>query len=196
MTTLCLSWLCNWTEAEWYQKHMLLNLSIEGSQHDKWHFQTNTDSTLKTMEGSWMWMQLHRLPNSQLSCLSSITDEVMPVKSLWDAVSTAIICRLSLNCAFDGNQSRYFNLALVATETCRALINFLLVKLQLSKWWYMIENYINYSTEFNNWASYFSMDLYLIAWISSKVCSKPLTAFIRVLMLQQFISYEWNQFKL
>lgn len=103
---------------------------------------------------------------------------------------------LSLNCAFNGNQSRYFNLALVATETCRALINFLLVKLQLSKWWYMIENYINYSTEFNNWASYFSMDLYLIAWISSKVCSKPLTAFIRVLMLQQFISYEWNQFKL
>jgi len=28
-----------------------------------------------------------------------------------------------------------FNLALVATETCRALINFLFVKLQLSKWW-------------------------------------------------------------
>jgi len=74
---------------------MLLNLSIEGSQHAKCHFQTN--STLKTMEGSWMWMQLHRLPNSQLSCLSSITDEVKPVEL--DAVFT--ICCLSLNCAFD-----------------------------------------------------------------------------------------------
>ncbi len=155
---------------------MLLNLSIERSENAKCHFLTNADSTLKTTEGSWMWTQLHRLPNSPLP-LSSITDEVRPVKLLWNGEFTAMICHLSLNCAFDVNQSWYFNSALAATETCRALINFPFFseKLQLSIW--KLGNYINYSTEYNNWATYFSMGLYLIIWNASKVSNHSLCWF-------------------
>lgn len=143
--------------------------------------QTQT-STLKTMEGSWMWTQLHRLPNSPLP-LSSITDEVRPVKPLCNGKFTAIICRLSLNCVFKVNRSWYFNSALAATETCRTLINFhffsvykdLNVKLQLSIW--KLGYSINYSTEYNNWPPYFSMGFNLIICNASKVSNHSLCSF-------------------
>ncbi len=147
---------------------MLIHLSKERSKNGKCHFPTNADSTLKTTEGSWMWTQLHRLPNSSLP-LYTITDEVRPVKPLCDGEFTAVICRLSLNCAFDVNPSWYFNSAPVATETYRTLINFHLFQWKTPALHRKLWNYINYSTEYNKWATCFSMGLYLIILNASKV---------------------------